>query len=327
LSTTSPRTNARELVAALAGVAGLAAGVNSLARLGRAGRGGHRLGPGDPGGVRRDGECRRAGPGRGGAGRGVRGRAAGPGRGRGRGGGGGRRVRRRHRDRSGSDRGAGRGGPVPRPGVAGKAAACAHGARVSTAGRWLAFVDADVVLAPEALSRLLAACLAAGAAAGSPLARQATRTWWEELLLPDLGLAVAERLDLDAGRRPGPTGRLPVRAVPAGQAGRLRRRGRVRGRGRVAGRGRRPGRPAQGGRAPSGGPPGPRPGRRAHVRALRRPVGGAGQEPGRGLGGRDGPAGLAGGPDGRPDGRPGWPWPPGPGRRPGGSPWPAACSS
>jgi chlorobactene glucosyltransferase len=31
--------------------------------------------------------------------------------------------------------------------------------------------------------------------AASPLARQATRSWWEELLLPDLGLQVAERLD------------------------------------------------------------------------------------------------------------------------------------
>ena len=93
--------------------------------------------------------------------------------------------------------------PPPPPGVAGKAAACAHGARVATAGRWLAFVDADVVLAPEAVSRLLAGCLATGAAAASPLARQATRTWWEELLLPDLGLAVAERLDLDAVADPG----------------------------------------------------------------------------------------------------------------------------
>jgi hypothetical protein len=55
-----------------------------------------------------------------------------------------------------------------------------------------------VVLAPGALSRLLGACLGSGAVAASPLARQLTRTWWEELLLPELGLAVAERLDLDA---------------------------------------------------------------------------------------------------------------------------------
>jgi hypothetical protein len=185
-------------VAAVAGVAGLAAGVNSLARLGRAGRGQHRLGPGDPGvftetvsvvvpardEAGRVGTCVAAllaqdaavaevvvvddgsadGTAAEAAGAGARVEAA----------------------------------PAPRPGVAGKAAACAHGAHLATAGRWLAFVDADVVLAPEALSRLLAACLAAGAAAASPLARQATGTWWEELLLPDLGLAVAERLDLDA---------------------------------------------------------------------------------------------------------------------------------
>jgi glycosyltransferase involved in cell wall biosynthesis len=88
--------------------------------------------------------------------------------------------------------------PPPGPGAAGKAAACALGAAVAREGRWLAFVDADVLLAPEALSRLQAACLASGAAAASPLARQATGTWWEELLLPDLGLQVAERLDLDA---------------------------------------------------------------------------------------------------------------------------------
>ena len=88
--------------------------------------------------------------------------------------------------------------PAPGAGQAGKAAACAAGAREAAAGRWLAFVDADVLLAPQALSRLLAACRHSGAVAGSPLARQATRSLWEELLLPDLGLAVAERLDLDA---------------------------------------------------------------------------------------------------------------------------------
>jgi hypothetical protein len=189
---------ARNLLAALAGVAGLAAGINSLARLGRTGRGEHRLGPGDPGAFSETVSV--VVPARDEAGRvgtcvaallaqdaavaevvvvddgssdGTAAEAA----------------------RAGSRVEA---APAPRPGVAGKAAACAHGARVATAGRWLAFVDADVTLAPEALSRLLAACLAAGAAAASPLARQATRAWWEELLLPDLGLAVAERLDLDA---------------------------------------------------------------------------------------------------------------------------------
>ncbi len=217
--------------------------------------------------------------------------------------------------------------PAPRPGVAGKAAACAHGARVATAGRWLAFVDADVIARPRG---------PVAAAGGLPGRRGGGGQPAGQAGDPDLvggaaparpgpgrGRAARPR----RGRRPGPPGGLPVRAVPAGQAGRLRGRWRVRGRGRVTGRGRRPGRPAQGGRPPPRGPPGPRPGRRAHVRALRRPVGGAGQEPGRGLGGRDGPAGLAGGPDGRRmralagAGRPAR------ARRPGGSPWPAACSS
>jgi hypothetical protein len=189
---------ARDAVAALAGVAGLAAGATSLARLGRAGRGTYRLGPGDPGEVGetvsvivpardeagRVGGCVAALLGQDaavaevvvvddGSGDATAAEAAGAGA----------RVVA---------------APPPGPGMAGKAAACAHGAAVVAAGRWLAFVDADVTLAPEALSRLLAVCRASGAVAASPLARQATRTWWEELLLPDLGLAVAERLDLDA---------------------------------------------------------------------------------------------------------------------------------
>jgi hypothetical protein len=193
----------RNVIAALAGVAGLAAGVNSLARLGRAGRGRHRLGPGDPGAFTETVSV--VVPARDEAGR-VGGCVA--------------ALLGQDAavvevvvvdDGSGDGTGeeAARAGarvelaPPPRPGVAGKAAACAHGARVATAGRWLAFVDADVMLAPEALSRLLAACRAGGAAAASPLARQATRTWWEELLLPDLGLQVAERLDLDAVADPG----------------------------------------------------------------------------------------------------------------------------
>jgi hypothetical protein len=203
LSTTSPGENARELLAALAGVAGLAAGVSSLARLGRAGRGRHRLGPGDPGAfgetvsvvvpardeAGRVGTCVAALLAQDAAVAEVV------------------VVDDGSADATAAE--AARAGarvepaPPPRRGVAGKAAACANGARLASAGRWLAFVDADVVLAPEALSRLLAACLAGGAAAASPLARQATRTWWEELLLPDLGLAVAERLDLGAVADPG----------------------------------------------------------------------------------------------------------------------------
>jgi hypothetical protein len=185
VSATPRRSTGRNVLAVLAGVAGLAAGAHSLARLGRAGRGRHRLGPGDPGVFGetvsvvvpardeegRVGECVGALLAQDaavvevvvvddGSGDGTAAEAA-------RAGAGVEAV------------------PAPRPGVAGKAAACAHGARVATAGRWLAFVDAG-------------GCVATGAAAASPLARQATRTWWEELLLPDLGLAVAERLDLDA---------------------------------------------------------------------------------------------------------------------------------
>jgi chlorobactene glucosyltransferase len=198
LSTILRLPTARNLGAAAAGAAGLAGGVHSLIRLGRAGRRRHRLGPGDPAEVRETVSV--VVPARDEAGR-VGGCVA----------------ALVDQDAAvvevvvvddGSSDGtadeAARAGarveaaPAPASGVAGKAAACAHGAAMATAGRWLAFVDADVVLAPEALSRLLAGCLAARAVAASPLARQVTRAWWEELLLPDLGLAVAERLDLDA---------------------------------------------------------------------------------------------------------------------------------
>jgi Glycosyltransferase like family 2 len=189
---------ARDPFAVLAGVAGLAAGVVSLARLGRAGRGRHRLGPDDPAALAetvsvvvpvRD-EAGRVG----GCVAALLGQDA-------------KLAEVVVVDDGSSDATAAEAAaagarvvaaPPPGPGAAGKAAACAYGAEAAAAGRWLAFVDADVVLAPEALSRLLAACLASGAVAASPLARQATRSWWEELLLPDLGLQVAERLDLDA---------------------------------------------------------------------------------------------------------------------------------
>jgi GT2 family glycosyltransferase len=188
----------RNVAAAVAGVLGLAAGGHSLVRLGRAGRRRHRLGPGDP---RELGEgVSVVVPARNEAGQ-IAGCVA--------------AILAQDakvaevvvvddgsRDSTAAE--AGRAGarvvaaPAPGTGRTGKATACAVGAREARAGGWLAFVDADVVLAPEAISRLLAACRDQGAVAGSPLARQATRTLWEELLLPDLGLAVAERLDLDA---------------------------------------------------------------------------------------------------------------------------------
>jgi Glycosyltransferase like family 2 len=188
----------RNAVAVLAGTFGVAGGVHSLVRLGRAGRRRHRLGPGDPGEVAetvsvvvpaRDeagqiGRCVAA----------ILGQDA--------------KVVEvvvvddGSRDATAAEAAAAGArvvaAPAPGTGQAGKAAACAVGAGEATVGRWLAFVDADVLLAPGAMSRLLGACLRAGAVAGSPLARQATRSRWEELLLPDLGLAVAERLNLDA---------------------------------------------------------------------------------------------------------------------------------
>jgi hypothetical protein len=188
----------RDVVAGFAGILGVAGGVHSLVRLGRAGRRRHRLGSGDPGEFAETVSV--VVPARNEAGQIGRCVAA---------------IRTQDakvvevvvvddgsRDATAAEAGAAGArvvaAPGPRTGQAGKAAAAALGAGEATAGRWLAFVDADVVLTPEALSRLLAACLHAGAVAGSPLARQATRTLWEELLLPDLGLAVAERLDLDA---------------------------------------------------------------------------------------------------------------------------------
>jgi chlorobactene glucosyltransferase len=188
----------RNLAATAAGAAGLAGALYSLVRLGRAGRRRHRLGPRDPAEV--DETVTVVVPARDEAGRVGECVAA---------------LLAQdakvvevvvvddHSTDGTADEAARAGArveaaPAPGPRVAGKAAACAHGAARSAAGRWLAFVDADVVLAPRALSRLLGACLGSGAVAASPLARQVTRTWWEELLLPELGLAVAERLDLDA---------------------------------------------------------------------------------------------------------------------------------
>lgn len=74
------------------------------------------------------------------------------------------------------------------PGWAGKPRACATGAAGATT-EWLAFVDADVVLHPAALATMAAATrststsIAGGLECGS---------FWERLLLPELGLALAQ---------------------------------------------------------------------------------------------------------------------------------------
>jgi GT2 family glycosyltransferase len=191
--------NLRNVAATVAGFLGLAVGGHSLVRLGRAGRRRHRLGPGDPGEFvetvsvvvpARDeggqiGRCVSA----------ILAQDA--------------KVAEvvvvddgsRDATAAAASAAGARVVPAPAPG-AGQAGKASAGA----AGRWLAFVDADVVLAPEAISRLLAACRDTAAVAGSPLARQVTRALWEELLLPDLGLAVAERLDLDAIADPAQAG-------------------------------------------------------------------------------------------------------------------------
>jgi GT2 family glycosyltransferase len=87
--------------------------------------------------------------------------------------------------------------PPPEPGVAGKAAACAFGA-AATSGEWLWFVDADVVVAPDALARLLAEADETGAALVSAFGRVATPTPATAWLLPEIGLGLARRLSLDA---------------------------------------------------------------------------------------------------------------------------------
>jgi glycosyltransferase involved in cell wall biosynthesis len=76
----------------------------------------------------------------------------------------------------------------PPPGWLGKPRACAAGA-AGAGTEWLAFVDADVTLHPSALATMAAATrststsIAGGLACGS---------FWERLLLPELGLALAQ---------------------------------------------------------------------------------------------------------------------------------------
>jgi hypothetical protein len=76
----------------------------------------------------------------------------------------------------------------PPAGWTGKARACATGA--DGAGTvWLAFVDADVVLHAHALATMAAAT---GATSTSIVGGLECRSFWERLLLPELGLALVQ---------------------------------------------------------------------------------------------------------------------------------------
>lgn len=85
--------------------------------------------------------------------------------------------------------------PPLRTGRRGKPAACRAGAAAATS-EWLWFVDADVTVAPDALSRLLAAADESGASLVSALGRVATPNAAMAWLLPEVGLTLARRVDL-----------------------------------------------------------------------------------------------------------------------------------
>jgi glycosyltransferase involved in cell wall biosynthesis len=74
------------------------------------------------------------------------------------------------------------------PGWMGKPRACLAGTAGATT-EWLAFVDADVVLHPSALATMAAATTATSTSIVGGLD---CRTFWERLLLPELGLALAQ---------------------------------------------------------------------------------------------------------------------------------------
>jgi len=76
----------------------------------------------------------------------------------------------------------------PPPGWLGKPRACAAGAEGATT-RWLAFVDADVVLQPHALATMAAATRHTSTSIAGGLA---CSSFWERLLLPELGLALVQ---------------------------------------------------------------------------------------------------------------------------------------
>jgi hypothetical protein len=76
----------------------------------------------------------------------------------------------------------------PPPGWLGKPRACAAGAEGATT-EWLAFVDADVVLHRRALPTMAAATRSTSTSIAGGLD---CRSFWERLLLPELGLALAQ---------------------------------------------------------------------------------------------------------------------------------------
>jgi glycosyltransferase involved in cell wall biosynthesis len=76
----------------------------------------------------------------------------------------------------------------PPPGWLGKPRACLAGTQGART-EWLAFVDADVVLAPSALASMAAATRSTSTSIVGGLA---CRSFWERLLLPELGLALTQ---------------------------------------------------------------------------------------------------------------------------------------
>ena len=76
----------------------------------------------------------------------------------------------------------------PPAGWLGKPRACLAGAEGATT-EWLAFVDADVVLAPRALATMAAATRSSSTSIVGGLE---CRSFWERLLLPELGLALTQ---------------------------------------------------------------------------------------------------------------------------------------
>lgn len=77
---------------------------------------------------------------------------------------------------------------APPAGWTGKARAC-HAGTHGASTEWLAFVDADVALAPGALATMAAAT---SSTSTSIVGGLECRTFWERLLLPELGLALVQ---------------------------------------------------------------------------------------------------------------------------------------